>query len=131
DPEVGAMSGDERKVKQVMFNLLSNAVKFTPDGGAVAVSARRENGHVRVAVRDTGVGIAAEDRERIFDEFTQAGSGILHAREGTGLGLTLSRRFVELHGGRLWVDHSTPGEGSTFAFTLPDRPREDAGGDDV
>ncbi|HEY3064086.1 MAG TPA: ATP-binding protein [Chloroflexota bacterium] len=119
EPTIGSIQADERKVKQVMFNLLSNAVKFTPDGGQVRVIARAEDGHLHVAVRDTGIGIAPQDRARIFEEFQQVGPGILRAREGTGLGLTLSRRFVELHGGQLWVEDSAPGQGSTFTFTLP------------
>jgi signal transduction histidine kinase len=85
----------------------------------VRVIARAEDGHLHVAVRDTGIGIAPQDRARIFEEFQQVGPGILRAREGTGLGLTLSRRFVELHGGQLWVEDSAPGQGSTFTFTLP------------
>jgi signal transduction histidine kinase len=103
-------------VKQILYNLLSNAVKFTPDGGRVEVGVRAENGDVRVEVRDTGIGIAGEDQERIFEEFRQVGRE--RSREGTGLGLTLTKRFVELHGGRIWLE-STPGKGSTFAFTLP------------
>ncbi|MBV9547941.1 MAG: HAMP domain-containing protein, partial [Chloroflexi bacterium] len=118
DPAVGTIDGDERKVKQVVYNLLSNAVKFTPDGGRIDVTAQRINECVEVAVRDTGVGIPLEDQARIFDAFQQGDSGATHTQEGTGLGLTLSRQFVELHGGRLWVE-STPGEGSTFRFTLP------------
>ena len=110
-------TGDERRIRQVIFNLLSNAVKFTPAGGAVDVSAARVNGEVRVSVADTGPGIAAEDRERIFEEFQQTEAGI-EQREGTGLGLALSKRLVELHGGRIWVD-SELGKGSTFVFTLP------------
>jgi signal transduction histidine kinase len=116
--ELEEISGDERKVKQVIYNLLSNAVKFTPDGGRVDVSAAREDGHVRVIVRDTGIGIAPGDQERIFEEFSQVGRDPERSREGTGLGLTLSKRFVELHGGRLTVD-SAPGKGSAFTFTLP------------
>jgi GAF domain-containing protein/anti-sigma regulatory factor (Ser/Thr protein kinase) len=116
--DVGAIQADERKVKQILYNLLSNAVKFTPDGGRVDVSVRAENGDVRVEVRDTGIGVAAVDQARIFEEFRQAGRE--RSREGTGLGLTLTKRFVELHGGRIWVE-STPGKGSTFAFTLPVR----------
>ena len=112
-PAVGEISGDERKVKQVVFNLLSNAVKFTPDGGRIDLSARVSNGEVEVAVSDTGIGIAPEDQERVFEEFQQAGQ-----REGSGLGLALGRRFVELHGGQLKVE-SEPGVGSTFRFTLP------------
>jgi signal transduction histidine kinase len=115
-PSVDIVSGDERRVRQVIFNLLSNAVKFTPAGGAVDVTAAQVNGAVTVSVSDTGPGIAPEDRERIFEEFQQADAGL--EREGTGLGLALSKRLVELHGGRIWVD-SEPGQGSTFAFTLP------------
>ncbi|HLQ05172.1 MAG TPA: GAF domain-containing protein [Verrucomicrobiae bacterium] len=110
------IEADERKVKQILFNLLSNAVKFTPDGGRVNVRARAENGEVRVDVQDTGIGIAPEDQARVFEEFQQVGRE--RSREGTGLGLTLSKRFVELHGGRISVE-STPGKGSTFSFTLP------------
>jgi GAF domain-containing protein/anti-sigma regulatory factor (Ser/Thr protein kinase) len=116
--DIGAIEADERKVKQILFNLLSNAVKFTPDGGRVDVSVRAENGDVRVEVRDTGIGIAPADQERVFEEFRQVGRE--RSREGTGLGLTLTKRFVELHGGRIWLE-STPGQGSTFTFTLPTR----------
>jgi signal transduction histidine kinase len=119
DPHVGIVQGDERRVRQVIFNLLSNAVKFTPAGGAVDVNAARADGEVTVSVADTGPGIAPEDQERIFEEFQQTETGI-EQREGTGLGLALSKRLVELHGGRIWVD-SELGKGSTFVFTLPAR----------
>jgi signal transduction histidine kinase len=119
DPEVDVVAGDERRIKQVIFNLLSNAVKFTPAGGEVDVSATRANGEVRVSVADTGPGIAPEDRERIFEEFQQSETGV-GLREGTGLGLALSKRYVELHGGRIWVE-SEVGRGSTFTFVLPAR----------
>ena len=116
------ISADERKVRQVLLNLLTNAVKFTPDGGSVGVTAQLEGGDVRVSVRDSGIGIAAEDQAKVFEEFRQVGRE--HSREGTGLGLTLTKRFVELHGGRIWVE-STLGKGSTFSFTLPlKRPAE-------
>jgi signal transduction histidine kinase len=114
--ELGQVEADERKVKQVFYNLLSNAVKFTADGGQVDVTVRRDNGDVRVEVRDNGIGIAEADQARIFEEFQQVGRE--RSREGTGLGLTLTKRFVELHRGRIWVE-SAPGQGSTFAFTLP------------
>jgi signal transduction histidine kinase len=117
DPQLDLVTGDERRVRQVIFNLLSNAVKFTPKGGLVGLSAGQDNGEVRISVADTGPGIRPEDRERIFEEFQQAEAGVAY-REGTGLGLALSKRLVELHGGRIWVD-SEPGKGSTFVFTLP------------
>jgi signal transduction histidine kinase len=116
DPTIGVVEADERKIKQVLFNLLSNAVKFTSSGGHVEVSARGDGDQVVVSVRDEGVGIAAADQARIFEEFQQAGTSQL--QEGTGLGLALARRFIELHGGRLWVESET-GKGSTFTFTLP------------
>jgi len=114
---VDPVSGDERRIRQVIFNLLSNAVKFTPAGGSVDVWATQVNGEVSVSVADTGPGIAGEDLRRIFEEFQQTEAGIEQG-EGTGLGLALSKRLVELHGGRIWVD-SEPGSGSTFVFTLP------------
>jgi signal transduction histidine kinase len=120
DPELGEIQADVRKVKQVIFNLLSDSVKFTPDGGQVAVTGRRANGAAEVAVSDSGVGIAPEDLEHVFQEFRQVGTATANA-EGTGLGLPLAKRFVELHGGRLWVE-SQPGVGSTFTFTLPQPP---------
>jgi signal transduction histidine kinase len=116
------VSGDERRVSQVIFNLLSNAVKFTPEGGQVDVTAARMNGEMRVSVADSGPGIAAEDLDRIFEEFQQTEAGA-QQREGTGLGLALSKRFVEMHGGRIWCE-SEVGKGSTFEFTLPMEPVE-------
>jgi signal transduction histidine kinase len=116
------VSGDERRMSQVIFNLLSNAVKFTPTGGQVDVSATRINGEMRVSVADSGPGIAAEDLDRIFEEFQQTEAGARQL-EGTGLGLALSKRFVEMHGGRIWCE-SEVGKGSTFEFTLPLRPVE-------
>jgi signal transduction histidine kinase len=117
DPTLGEMRGDERKVKQVLLNLLSNAIKFTPEGGRIGVQALSRDAFVEVSVSDTGVGIAPADQEAIFEEFRQVGTAAKKV-EGTGLGLTLSRKFVELHGGRIWVE-SQLGTGSTFTFTLP------------
>jgi signal transduction histidine kinase len=109
---------DERKVRQIVFNLLSNAVKFTPPGGRVVVRARLDGGIAEVTVTDTGPGIAPEEHDLIFEEFQQASRSGAGRPGGTGLGLPLSRRFVELHGGGLWVE-SALGAGSTFRFTLP------------
>jgi signal transduction histidine kinase len=118
DPELGDIAADERKLKQILLNLLSNAVKFTPDGGRIDVSARRDGDNVLIAVHDTGIGIAPDDQEAVFEEFRQVGRDYTTKQEGTGLGLALTRKFVELHGGRIWVE-SEPGKGSTFSFTLP------------
>jgi signal transduction histidine kinase len=120
DDRLGDFTGDERKFKQILVNLLTNAVKFTPEGGQVKVEARLGDSAVIISVIDTGIGIAKEDQEPIFEEFRQAGGNYAHKREGTGLGLTLTRRFVEMHGGRIWVE-SEVGKGSTFTFTLPIR----------
>jgi signal transduction histidine kinase/putative methionine-R-sulfoxide reductase with GAF domain len=117
DDRVGMIRADERKVKQVLLNLLSNALKFTPDGGRIDVRAAMNEGMTEISVADTGVGIAPEDQDAIFEEFRQVGTADKKV-EGTGLGLALCRKFVELHGGRIWVQ-SQPGKGSTFSFTLP------------
>ncbi|HWN56196.1 MAG TPA: ATP-binding protein [Methylomirabilota bacterium] len=117
DDRVAAIRADERKVKQVLLNLLSNAIKFTPEGGKIEVRAVPRGGTVEVSVTDTGVGIAPEDQEAVFEEFRQVGASDKKA-EGTGLGLALSRKFIELHGGKIHVT-SQVGVGSTFAFTLP------------
>ncbi|WP_434074410.1 sensor histidine kinase [Moorella naiadis (nom. illeg.)] len=120
DPDIPELTADERKVKQIVYNLLSNAVKFTPDGGKITVRARLLPGdQVQVSVADTGIGIAPADQERIFEAFIQGDSGYTRQYEGTGLGLALVRRLVELHGGRVWVESAGSGQGSTFYFTLP------------
>jgi signal transduction histidine kinase len=121
DHAVDSVWADELKLKQVVLNLLTNAVKFTKAGGAVIVNARRNGDVTEVTVRDTGVGIADDDRERIFEAFQRGGRGVRASTEGTGLGLTLSKRIVELHGGRLWME-STVGEGSLFGFSIPLAP---------
>ena len=118
DERLGDIVGDERKIKQILLNLLSNAVKFTPEGGRISINARQTNGSVEISVTDTGIGIAEEDQPKIFEEFRQVGTDYAHKVEGTGLGLTLAKKFVELHGGKIWVE-SEVGKGSTFIFTLP------------
>jgi signal transduction histidine kinase len=131
-PEV--LRGDERKLKQIMYNLLSNAVKFTPDGGSVHLSAEREDGlgkmndgheqegkgsWLQVRVADTGIGLREEDLERIFEPFVQVESSASRRYQGTGLGLPLTKRFVELHGGKIWAESEGEGKGSTFHFVIP------------
>ena len=124
-PDVGRIVADERKIKQIVVNLLSNAVKFTRERGWVGITARCDGERIEVAVRDTGIGIAPEDQERVFEEFQQVGKDPERSREGTGLGLTLSKRFVELHGGHISVE-SELGKGSTFTFTIPVRQTANA-----
>jgi GAF domain-containing protein len=120
DERLGDFVGDERKIKQILLNLLSHAVKFTPEGGRIGINARQADGSVEISVSDTGIGIAPADQPKIFEEFRQVGSDYAHKVEGTGLGLTLAKKFVELHGGRISVT-SELGKGSTFSFTLPER----------
>jgi signal transduction histidine kinase len=118
DEGLGEFQADERKVKQILLNLLSNAVKFTPDGGRVEVSAKLDTDKVEISVKDTGVGITPEDQASLFEEFKQLGKDSSRRGEGTGLGLALTKKFVELHGGAMRVE-SAPGKGSTFMFSLP------------
>jgi signal transduction histidine kinase len=140
-PEV--IQGDERKLKQILYNLLSNAVKFTPDGGVVTLAAcrlffqdaqwRSEDGRVepiplvpsaagewvKFSVRDTGIGLKAEDLERVFAPFEQADNSVSRKYQGTGLGLSLTKRLVELHGGKIWAESQGLGMGSVFQYLLP------------
>src|SRR5258706_6909642 len=118
DPEVGEYDGDERKFKQIMLNLLTNAVKFTPEGGTVTMAAHRLDASYVFSVKDTGIGIAAEDHDKVFEEFRQVGTDYARKAEGTGLGLTLTRRLVELHGGKIPMG-SQLRQGSEFTFNLP------------
>jgi len=135
---------DERKLKQIMHNLLSNAIKFSPDGGTVRINAELiadfgfrnaeledeksairnpqsaiEGSAIEISVADTGIGINPEDQERVFFEFKQLDSSYDRKYEGTGLGLALCRRLVEMHGGRIWVESEGEGRGSTFTFSIP------------
>ncbi|MBI1958458.1 MAG: histidine kinase, partial [Candidatus Rokubacteria bacterium] len=111
--------GDERRLTQVLLNLVGNAIKFT-EAGRVSIDVAVEDGIFRVAVTDTGPGIAPADQERIFEEFQQGDSSSTRQKGGSGLGLAIARRIAEMHGGRLRVE-SAPGRGSTFAFTVPVR----------
>jgi signal transduction histidine kinase/CheY-like chemotaxis protein len=118
DGDLGLVSADELKLKQVVLNLLTNAVKFTGEGGAVHVTARIAGDEAQIEVRDTGIGIADDEQEQIFEAFQRGGRAVRSTTEGTGLGLTLSKRIVQLHGGRVWLE-SRLGQGSTFGFAIP------------
>ena len=122
DHRLAEIRADQRKVKQVLLNLLSNAVMFTPEGGRIDVRAELVNGTAEISVTDSGIGIAPEDQEAVFEEFRQVGISAAK-QEGTGLGLALCCKFVELHGGKIWVQ-SEVGRGSTFTFTIPVRRGE-------
>ena len=118
EPPLDCIIADPGRVRQILYNLVSNAVKFTPDGGTVTICAREEHGLIIVQVKDTGIGIAEEDQARIFEEFQQIDSSASREYQGTGLGLALVRKLVELLGGQVSVE-SVVGTGSTFTFTLP------------
>ena len=115
-----AIRGDERKLKQILYNLLSNAVKFTPEGGRVELAARGRDGQgVEITVSDTGIGLAEADLERIFQPFEQGDNSASRKYQGTGLGLSLTKMMVELHGGRIWAESEGPKRGSRFHVLLP------------
>ncbi|MGE5851045.1 MAG: ATP-binding protein, partial [Candidatus Methylomirabilota bacterium] len=122
EPELPPLSADPVRFKQICFNLLSNAVKFTPEQGRITVEAWRASGDadlLELRVRDTGIGIQAEDLSRLFQEFVQFESVDTKRHEGTGLGLALTKRLVELHGGRIWAESEGPGRGACFVVRLP------------
>ena len=132
---------DTRKLKQIMFNLLSNAAKFTLDGGSIRLDANRVSGSelrgtsseqlatrnsqlatgdfIEISVADSGIGIASEDQEKIFEPFCQLSETLVDKTPGTGMGLTLAKLLVEMHGGKIWVESEGEGKGSRFSFTLP------------
>lgn len=122
EPGLPAISADREKIAHVLANLLGNAIDFTHNGGRVWIAARHGTceggGAVEIEVGDTGIGIAPEHHELVFREFAQVDSSASRQHHGTGLGLAIARKFVELHGGRIWLT-STLGEGSRFFFTIP------------
>lgn len=127
-PGTLTITADPLRFKQIMYNLLSNAVKFTPEGGQVRVAAQlvqtpQQGDCVQIAVQDTGIGISLEDQHDLFQEFSQVGGKHTSRQYGTGLGLALTKKMVELHGGRIWVESAGEGQGSTFFFSLPVSPR--------
>jgi signal transduction histidine kinase len=113
---------DERRFKQIMYNLLSNAAKFTPNGGSIRLRARLLEGEppaLEVSVSDTGIGISPENQERVFEAFYQVHQGTLNKTPGTGLGLSLVKQLVAMHGGKVWLASEGEGHGSNFTFVIP------------
>jgi signal transduction histidine kinase len=109
---------DERRLTQhVLVNLIENAIKFTAQG-EIRVGAKRDDGEIQFWVCDTGIGISADEQENIFESFRQVDGSVTRVAQGSGLGLTIARKFVEMHGGRIWVE-SELGQGATFRFTIP------------
>ena len=118
DPDLPAeLLADPTRIRQVMINLIGNAIKFT-EKGSVTLRMIEEDGYLRVNIRDTGIGIRAEDVAIVFEQFRQIDGNLNRRASGTGLGMPISKKLIELHGGRIWVD-SVVGEGSTFSFTIP------------
>ena len=111
---------DRKKVEQILFNLVGNAIKFTPEGGSIKISVREEKEESQISVSDTGIGIKEEDLETIFESFRQLDSSVTKKYKGAGLGLAITKRLVQMHNGRIWVE-SKLGEGTKFTFTLPKR----------
>ena len=119
DEALPSIEADELKVKQIIYNLLSNAVKFTPEGGKIGMRAKKVDSEIEVVVWDTGVGIAPENMEKIFEGFFRVDTPYSRVTEGTGLGLPLSKKLVELHGGKFSVESEGLGRGTLVRFTFP------------
>lgn len=117
--DLGTIDADERKIKEVVYNLFANAIKFTPDGGRIKVWAVRTASEIEVAIQDNGIGISKENMAKIFEAFVRLDNPFTRLTEGTGLGLVYSRKLIELHGGKIWVESEGVGKGSIFKFTVP------------
>jgi signal transduction histidine kinase len=117
-PELSMINVDHNRFKQIMINLLSNALKFTPVNGQVTITAKPEKEYILISVADTGIGISQDNIDRIFNEFEQVDGSRTRKFEGTGLGLALTRRLVELHGGEIWVESELE-KGTKFTFSIP------------
>lgn len=124
---LGEFYADERAVKQILLNLLTNAIKFTPEGGKVILNVTHHHDNLEVSISDTGIGIAKKDQEAVFEEFKQVNSSTTKIQEGTGLGLFIVKRLIEMHGGQIHLE-SELGHGSTFIFNIPNEVKETSNG---
>lgn len=122
DEELTTIKADKTKFKQILYNLMDNAIKFTPEGGHVTVDTRVRKDGAKITIKDTGAGISEEETQKIFQPFTQLGNSEYGKQVGTGLGLSLVKKFVEMHAGRIWIE-SEFGKGSKFIFTIPLNPK--------
>ena len=113
------VKADPDRAREILMNLVSNSIKFTGEGGQIKVSHRQQNNWIITDVADTGIGIKREDQDRLFEIFSKANLTLTSQEKGTGLGLYLARRLAEAQGGKLWLEHSEPGKGSTFSLALP------------
>jgi signal transduction histidine kinase len=118
DEKPDKIYADQLKLKQILFNIASNSIKFTPKGGKVTISVAQAHDKIQFVVKDTGIGISEENKEKIFAPFTQLDSSLSRFYEGTGIGLFLVKQFVEMHGGKIWFE-SEVGRGTVFTFELP------------
>ena len=118
------IEGDDLKVKEILYNLLSNAIKFTPEGGRIGMKAKKVDSRIEIEVWDTGAGIAAENMGKIFEGFFRVDTPYSRITEGTGLGLPLSKKLVELHGGKFFVASEGLSKGTQVRFTLPIKSRK-------
>jgi signal transduction histidine kinase len=118
DPRLPIVTGDRDRLVQVVSNLVNNAVKYSPEGGVVTISSRAEGGYALITVADTGLGIPPDEIAHVFERFRRVRSGAAQSIAGTGLGLTIVKQIVEMHGGKIWVE-SAVGHGSAFHFTIP------------
>ena len=118
DPRLPIVMGDRDRLIQVVSNLVNNAIKYSPEGGTVTLSSRADSGFALISVTDTGLGIPPDEIGHVFERFRRVRSGAAQSIPGTGLGLTIVKQIVEMHGGKIWVE-SAVGHGSAFHFTIP------------
>jgi two-component system phosphate regulon sensor histidine kinase PhoR len=120
DKPLPRVMADPERIRQILGNLVDNAYNYTPAEGSIKITLHKENGGVQVDVKDSGIGVSIEQRDRVFERFYRGEDPMVLATPGTGLGLPIVKQLVEMHHGKIWMDSTgIPGQGSTFSFTLP------------